>query len=98
LSNDNVPALFDLFHVANLSPSLKDGLGEILVCRDGMEPLATQKQGPWQSFNASVNQAGQLYQKYAGELKAYKLVASDAGWDVKVKDTKIPCTTSDQSN
>jgi hypothetical protein len=98
LSNDSVPALFDQFHAANLSPSLKDGLGEILVCRDGMEPLATQKQVPWQSFNVSISQADQLYQKYGSELKAYKLVASDAGWDVKVKDTKIPCTTSDQSN
>jgi hypothetical protein len=98
LSDDSVPALFDQFHAANLSPSLKDGLGEILVCRERPEPSAGQNPDPWQSFNVSRNQAGQLYLKYANELEAYTLVRSGAGWSVKEKDTETLCPSANGAN
>jgi hypothetical protein len=98
LSSDSVPALFDQFHAANLSPSLKDGLAEVLVCRKGWDPSADQIPDTWQSYNVSSAQASQLFQEYASELKAYSLIQSGDGWSVKVKDTQIPCTTSTSMN
>ncbi|HMD90293.1 MAG TPA: DUF4173 domain-containing protein [Anaerolineaceae bacterium] len=98
LSSDAIPALFEQFHSADMSASLKAGLGEVLACRKAMEPLADKNPPAWQSFSVSKAEASALYQHYAGELQAYALIPTSVGWEVKVKDTIIPCTTSNGTN
>ena len=96
LSSDSVPALFDQYHAANLSPNLKDGLGEVLACRKVWSP--DQNPVAWQSYNLSIAQSVALYQKSTGELKAFTTLPTSDGWDVKVKDSEIPCTTANGTN
>ncbi|MDR3577757.1 MAG: DUF4173 domain-containing protein [Anaerolineaceae bacterium] len=96
LSSDSVPALFDQFHSANLNPSLKDGLGEVLACRLVWTPDNNPE--AWQSFNLSTAQSAAFYQKYSGELKAYTMIPTNDGWSVKAAGAVIPCSTSNGTN
>ena len=92
LSDDSVPALFELYHNQNLSPAAHSGLGWVLLCHQKLTRLR-QPDDNWASFQVSRSQARQLYQQYENELKNIPAFF-DPGtgiWNIALNGINTPC-------
>jgi hypothetical protein len=94
LSDDAVPALFDLAQRASLPEALRTELGGALACRKAFAGDRTRKLS-WPSFHWSNYRAEQLYARYASELQAYPVSKDGNGrWQVQVNGDWRACQVS----
>lgn len=102
LSDDAVPALFNLFHDSRLPQSVRDEVGGVLACRAAVNTVYTQqskiggsaaavRRRPWPSFHWSQYRAEQLFEHYADEVLAYPVERESGEWKVKVNGNWTDC-------
>jgi hypothetical protein len=92
LSADAVPAMFDGYYKAGLSPIDKTKLGASLACMS-RQFLPAQKQ-TWQSFNLPDATATALFVANREMLSKYPLSQNDGLWQADAGGTPLPCSAN----
>ena len=91
LSDDAIPALFDLYQQSSLPPALHEELGGALACKAKLRAEPARKR-PWQSFHLARYRADQLFAQFAGELQGYAMQQGEySRWQVQVNGEWRDC-------